>query len=172
MGFTYRKAKFSGELRICIGQGDDAGTFVWCRSNEIYENDCLKKTCKISIVIDDKGLRAVVTSSKNAQVYIEILEAYSNNWKDVFQEDNSSCHRAKHVKTFLQERHVMSLAWPANSPDLKPVETLWWKLKKMVHDKAPTCKADLVSAIRERWSQSDEEYCLSISPCLREFKLF
>ena len=64
MGFTYRKAKFSGELRICIGQGDDAGTFVWCRSNEIYENDCLKKTCKISIVTDDKGLRAVVTSSK------------------------------------------------------------------------------------------------------------
>ena len=32
----------------------------------------------------------------------------------------------------------------------------------MVHDKAPTCKADLTTAIRESWSQIDEEYCLSL----------
>ncbi|KAL7380620.1 hypothetical protein ABVT39_020779 [Epinephelus coioides] len=40
----WMKVIFNDEPRICIGQGDDAGTFVWCRSNEIY--DCLKKTCK------------------------------------------------------------------------------------------------------------------------------
>ncbi|CAJ0951568.1 unnamed protein product [Ranitomeya imitator] len=37
---------FSDESRICIGQGDDDGTFVWCRSNEIYKDDCLKRTCR------------------------------------------------------------------------------------------------------------------------------
>ncbi|CAI9615191.1 unnamed protein product [Staurois parvus] len=39
---------FSDESRICIGQGDDAITFVWCCSNEMYKDDCLKKTCKVS----------------------------------------------------------------------------------------------------------------------------
>ncbi|XP_057711176.1 uncharacterized protein LOC130928518 isoform X2 [Corythoichthys intestinalis] len=34
------------ESRICIGQGDDAGTFVWCCSSEIYQDDCRKKTSK------------------------------------------------------------------------------------------------------------------------------
>lgn len=32
----------------------DAGTFVWCHSNETYRNDCLKKTNKISPYIYDK----------------------------------------------------------------------------------------------------------------------
>ncbi|CAJ0966607.1 unnamed protein product [Ranitomeya imitator] len=42
----WMKVLFSDESRICIGRGADAGTFVWCRSNEIYKDDCLKKTYK------------------------------------------------------------------------------------------------------------------------------
>uniref|UniRef100_A0AAQ5ZG07 Tc1-like transposase DDE domain-containing protein n=1 Tax=Amphiprion ocellaris TaxID=80972 RepID=A0AAQ5ZG07_AMPOC len=80
----------------------------------------------------------------------------------IFQDDNASCHRAKTMKTFLEQRHIRSIKWPADSPDLHPVENLWWKLKKIVHDKAPTCKADLATAIRESWSQTDEENCLSL----------
>uniref|UniRef100_A0A3Q2YTH0 Uncharacterized protein n=1 Tax=Hippocampus comes TaxID=109280 RepID=A0A3Q2YTH0_HIPCM len=35
-----------------------------------------------------------------------------------------------------------------NKSDLVPIEILWWKLKKMVHDMAPNCKADVTKAIR------------------------
>lgn len=56
----------------------------------------------------------------------------------------------------------MSMAWPANSPELNPIENLWWKLKKVVHDMAPTCKADLATAIRQSWREIDEECYLSI----------
>uniref|UniRef100_A0A3B3QDG3 Transposase Tc1-like domain-containing protein n=1 Tax=Paramormyrops kingsleyae TaxID=1676925 RepID=A0A3B3QDG3_9TELE len=42
----WMKVVFSDESRICIGQGDDAGTFVWCHPNETYKDDCLKKTSK------------------------------------------------------------------------------------------------------------------------------
>jgi len=33
------KVIFSDELPICIGKGGDAGTSVWCRSNEKYKDD-------------------------------------------------------------------------------------------------------------------------------------
>ncbi len=38
------KAIFSDESRICIGQRDVTETFVWCHSNKMYKDDCLKKT--------------------------------------------------------------------------------------------------------------------------------
>ncbi len=137
----WMKVIFSDESRICIGQGDDAGTFVWCRSNEIYEDDCLKKTCKFpqSLMIwscmsgKGTGEMAVITSSINAQVYVDILDTFlipsvERMFGDddiIFQDDNASCHRAKTVKTFLEERHIRSMSWPANSPDPNPIENLW-----------------------------------------------
>uniref|UniRef100_A0A3Q3AU23 Tc1-like transposase DDE domain-containing protein n=1 Tax=Kryptolebias marmoratus TaxID=37003 RepID=A0A3Q3AU23_KRYMA len=190
MGFTYSKAKrklqwakerqswtvddwmkviFSNESRICIGQGDDAGTFVWCCSSEIFADDCLKKTCRFpqSLMIwgcmsgKGTGEMAVITSSINAQVYIDILDTFLipsvermfGDDEIIFQDDNASCLRAKTVGTFLEERHMRSMSWLANSPDLNPIKNLWWKLKKMVHDKAPTCKTYLTTALRESWSQ-------------------
>lgn len=36
----YIKVIFSDESHICIGQGHDPETFVWCRSNETYKDDC------------------------------------------------------------------------------------------------------------------------------------
>ncbi len=112
---------------------------------------------------------AILTSTVNAQVYIEILDTFliasiEKKFGDnvIFQDDNASWYRAKSVKAFLQERHINSMTWPANSPDLNPVENLWWKLKKLVHDKAPSCKADLSTAIQQSWNQLDEAYCFSL----------
>ncbi len=34
--------------------------------------------------------------------------------------------------------------------------------KKLVHGKAPSCKADLSTDIQESWNQLDEEYCFSL----------
>uniref|UniRef100_A0AAR2K6C9 Transposase Tc1-like domain-containing protein n=1 Tax=Pygocentrus nattereri TaxID=42514 RepID=A0AAR2K6C9_PYGNA len=163
----WMKVIFSDESRICIGQGDDAETFVWCRSSEIYEEDCLKKATKFpqSLMIwgcmsgKGTGEMTVVNSSINAQVYIDILDSFLipsieqmfGDDEIIFQDDNASCHRAKTVKAFLGERHIQSMSWPANSPDLNPIEK-----------NGPTCKADLATAIKESWHQIDEEYCLSL----------
>uniref|UniRef100_A0A3B1IEA9 Tc1-like transposase DDE domain-containing protein n=1 Tax=Astyanax mexicanus TaxID=7994 RepID=A0A3B1IEA9_ASTMX len=168
--------------KISSGQGSELKnlhwTFVWCRSSEIYEEACLKKTTKFpqSLMIwgcmsgKGTGEMTVVNSTINAQVYIDILDSFLipsieqmfGDNEIIFQDDNASCHRAKTVKAFLGERHIQSMSWPANSPVLNPIENLWWKLKKMVHKKAPTCKADLATAIKESWHQIDAEYCLSL----------
>ena len=48
---NWMKVIFIDELRICIKQFDDAGTFVWCRSNETSDNDCQKKICNHMLVL-------------------------------------------------------------------------------------------------------------------------
>lgn len=62
-------------------------------------------------------------------------------------------HRAL---TFLQESLINSMTQPANSPDLNPIEDLCWKLKIMIHDKTPSCKADLSCAIWDTWNLIDD----------------
>uniref|UniRef100_A0A3B5QEL9 Transposase Tc1-like domain-containing protein n=1 Tax=Xiphophorus maculatus TaxID=8083 RepID=A0A3B5QEL9_XIPMA len=114
----WMKVVFSDESRICIGQGDDAVTFVWCHSSEIYEEACLKKTTKFpqSLMIwgcmsgKGTGEMTVVNSSINAQVYIDILDSFLipsieqmfGDDEIIFQDDNASCHRAKTVKFGLK----------------------------------------------------------------------
>uniref|UniRef100_A0A672FA08 Tc1-like transposase DDE domain-containing protein n=1 Tax=Salarias fasciatus TaxID=181472 RepID=A0A672FA08_SALFA len=115
-------------------------------SSKIYKEDCLKKTSKFpqSLMIwgymsgKGSGEKAVVKSSINAQVYIDILDSFLipsiekmfGNDEILFQDDNASYHRAKTVTVFLGKRRIQSMSWPANSPDLNPTENLWWKLKK------------------------------------------
>uniref|UniRef100_A0A3B3QGW8 Transposase Tc1-like domain-containing protein n=1 Tax=Paramormyrops kingsleyae TaxID=1676925 RepID=A0A3B3QGW8_9TELE len=121
----WMKVVFSDESRICIGQGDDAGMFVWCHPNETYKDDCLKKTSKFpqSLMIwgcmsgKGPGQMAIITSTINAQVCVEILDNFlissieSRFGNDNFQDDNASCHRAQSIKTFLQEKNINSMTW-------------------------------------------------------------
>uniref|UniRef100_A0A4W6EFN8 Tc1-like transposase DDE domain-containing protein n=1 Tax=Lates calcarifer TaxID=8187 RepID=A0A4W6EFN8_LATCA len=99
-----------------------------------------KKTCKFpqSLMIwgcmsgKGTGEMAVITSSINAQVYVDILDTFLipsierafGDDEIIFQNDNASCHRAKTVNTFLEKRHIRSMSWPTNSPDLNPIENL------------------------------------------------
>lgn len=75
-------------------------------------------------------------------MYLNILQetmvpyaesSLSLTWK--FMHHNDPKHTAKLIKEFLTEEQVEVIKWPAQSPDLNPIENLWDQLEVDVRRK-------------------------------------
>ena len=51
----------------------------------------------------------------------------------VFQHDGAPCHRTAGVTRWLDQQNIEVLGlWPGSSPDLNPIENLWYMMKVAV----------------------------------------
>ncbi len=55
----------------------------------------------------------------------------------IFQQDLAPAHTAKSTKSWLNDHGVSVLDWPANSPDLNPIENIWGIVKRKMRNKRP-----------------------------------
>ena len=63
------------------------------------------------------------------------------------------------------------LDWPANSPNLNPIENLWGIAKRKMRDMRPNNAAELKAAIKASWSSITPEQChrlIAPMPCRTE----
>jgi hypothetical protein len=77
----------------------------------------------------------------------------------VFMHDNARAHAARTVRQYLEVVGIVSLDWPARSPDLNPIEHLWDVLKRRIRGRnpVPNTIAALQIAIQEEWNQISQE---------------
>ncbi len=79
------------------------------------------------------GPLCFLRSTVNAAIYQEVLEHFMLPAADqlygdadfIFQQDLAPAHSAKATSTWFKDHGIPVLSWPANSPDLIPIENLW-----------------------------------------------
>ncbi len=170
----WSKVLFSDESKFCISFGNQ-GPRVWRKSGEAQNPCCLKSSVKFpqSVMIwaamssAGVGPLCFLKSTVNAAIYQEILEHFMLPSADklygdadfIFQQDLAPAHTAKGTKSWFNDHGVTVLDWPANSPDLNPIENLWGIVKRKMRDTRPNNADDLKAAIKETWASIPPQQC-------------
>lgn len=81
----------------------------------------------------------------------------SNDW--IFQQDNAPCHTARSVKAWMENQNIRTMPWPAQSPDLNPIENLWKIIKLKMENHKPKNKANLFEFVQQEWAAVTAEQC-------------
>jgi transposase len=165
---------WSDESRFEVFKGDGK-RYVWRTPQEKYDPKCLIPTFKSgqeSVMVwgcfmkNKLGPLVRLEGRITAKIYIEMLDEYllpfinnlENKNDHIFQEDNAPIHTARIAKKWKENNNITSLPWPAQSPDLNPIENLWDELDRKVrkHKPLPKNKNDLWHILQEEWLKLHE----------------
>ncbi len=113
------------------------------------------------------GPLCFLRSKVNTAVYQEVLEHFMLPAADklygdadfIFQQDLAPAHTAKATSTWFKDHGIPVLNWPANSPDLNPIENLWCIVKRKMRYARPNNAEELKAAIRATWALITPEQC-------------
>ena len=86
---------------------------------------------------------------------------------DFFMQDGAPCHRAKSVIEALDFGGIQYFKpWPANSPDLNPIENIWAKIKSGLHNFDVSSVPKLIDAIQQLWDTLPQTYLHTLADSL------
>ncbi|GFT29262.1 transposable element Tcb1 transposase [Trichonephila clavipes] len=136
----WNKVVFTDESRICL-QHHDGRILVWKHHGERMLNSCVMHRhtgpAPVIMVWGDIGYHfrtplVRVADTLNSQFYItEVLEPFVLPYLQglataIFQQDNAQPHVARIVQRFFVNHQNELLPWLARSPDLWPIENMWY----------------------------------------------
>ena len=95
----------------------------------------------------------------------QTLKFYKLKAEDaIFQQDNDPKHTSKKAKKCLGDLGMTPMIWPAQSPDLNPIEHLWNYLKARLaeYEEPAHSVAELWEQVQEEWDKIPVEVCQNL----------
>jgi transposase len=162
--------------------GSDGRVWVWKKSEHMRTEQHMKPTVKKgggSLMIwgcmtpQGVGFMCKIDGTMNGELYREILDdnlmdtlKYYHIPRDkfIFQQDNDPKHTAKLTWEWFKDHKIKVLDWPAQSPDLNPIEHLWAELEKRLnsYENHPSSMTALWERVEEEWEKIPKEVCMNL----------
>ena len=123
--------------------------------------------------IHGPGFGCRIDGNLNADLYVQILDGEMldsvqlfgfDRDSFVFQHDNDPKHSSIRTREWLISNKIHVLDWPAQSPDLNPIEHLWAHIKRQLADynEAPVGMNELWLRVEAEWDKIEKETCVNL----------
>ncbi len=160
----FKKFVFSDESRVCLGpdnrycwykraetdstvfkeyQKKEISVMIWAAIGYNYKSHLIFCPNKVDAI----AYREIIRQS----CMIEDLNGKIGEGEWIFQQDGAKPHTASTTIRFLRKRMTLLDNWPANSPDINPIEHLWSILKVKLQEAGPKTLNALKSSLKEIW---------------------
>jgi transposase len=162
--------------------GSDGRKWVWKEVGEGLSDRLVEGTTKFgggSVMVwgcmcwDGIGYAERIEGKMNAEMYcgilerqlLETMEYYGKSPSDtIFQQDNDPKHTSKMAQRWFEEHGIEVMRWPAQSPDLNPIEHLWHYLKQRLdeYEYPPQGQEELWERVDREWNKIDKSVCQNL----------
>jgi transposase len=174
----WKRVVWSDETKV-NRLGSDGRQWAWKKKGEGLSQRLITETVKHGgghvmlwgcMLWEGPGYACRIEGNMDKELYCAILDdelqeslAYYGKTPEqvIFQQDNDSKHTSKLAKQWFSDHGYQVLIWPAQSPDLNPIEHLWNLIKQRLGDypEPPKGVTDLWERVEAEWNKITKEDC-------------
>ena len=177
----WKRVVWSDETKI-NRFGSDGRKWCWRKPGSALKSNHVQATVKFGggglmvwgcMTSQGVGFACRIEGRMNAELYtdilgdefLETLEYYGLQASEViFQQDKDSKHTSRRATRWFEDNGIEVLDWPAQSPDLNPIEHLWDHIKRRLsnYERVPTSMHELWNRVEVEWNSIPVEECTKL----------